>query len=150
LNHQCGKRLALALLKCSLAHSSPLIKKTFPFWHLLKIPPPTAHYLSLPAKHLNAAFWLQKNCFFLQFFPLLLLCFFITFFLFTPLLTIRSLYNYHERQMQGNPLLLAILSIFVLPWLTFAFFIIAPFFLRWSDGMATDIDFLAAGLKGHT
>jgi hypothetical protein len=44
--------------------------------------------------------------------------------------TIRPLYNKLDRRTHGTSLLLTILSIFVLPWLTFAFCIIAPFFLN--------------------
>jgi hypothetical protein len=43
--------------------------------------------------------------------------------------TTRSLYNDLKRRTQGSSLLLTILSIFVLPWLTFTFCITAPFFL---------------------
>jgi hypothetical protein len=63
--------------------------------------------------------------------------------------TTRFLYNNLERWTQGNFLLLTILAIFVLPWLTFAFCLIAPFFLEWSNGMTTDIGSLAAGMDGH-
>jgi hypothetical protein len=41
------------------------------------------------------------------------------------------------------------MSISVLPWLTFAFCIIAPFSHSRSDGMTTDIDSLAPGLEAH-
>jgi hypothetical protein len=40
------------------------------------------------------------------------------------------------------------LSIFALPWLTFVFYIIAPFLLRRSNGMAADISSLAEELDG--
>jgi hypothetical protein len=42
--------------------------------------------------------------------------------------TTLPLYNYLEQRTQGNSLLLTILSTFVLPWLTFAFCIVALFF----------------------
>ncbi|SAM05185.1 hypothetical protein [Absidia glauca] len=60
----------------------------------------------------------------------------------------RTLCNYLKRRTQGNPLLLTILSIFVLLWLTFAFCINAPFLPSRSNGMATDIGSLAPGLDG--
>jgi hypothetical protein len=63
--------------------------------------------------------------------------------------TTRFLYNHLERQMLGNSLLLTVLSIFVLPWLTFAFCFIEPFFLKSSNEMAMDIGSLAPVLDEH-
>jgi hypothetical protein len=50
---------------------------------------------------------------------------------------------------QGISLLLTILSIFVYPWVTFAFCVIPPLFLSRSNEMATNIGFLAPGHNGH-
>jgi hypothetical protein len=73
------------------------------------------------------------NPFFRQFIPLLFLYFFVTFFsidIGTDPRETRPLYNDIKRRAQGNFFLLTISSIFVLPWLTFAFCIIVPFLLR--------------------
>jgi hypothetical protein len=86
-------------------------------------------------------------------FCLLLLCFLISFFFFpltlTPHYERLALYDDLNWRMQGNSLLLTILSIFVLPWLKFTFCVIAPFFLGRLNGMAMDISSLASGLGGH-
>jgi hypothetical protein len=84
---------------------------------------------------------------------LLLLCFCITFFLSIDIgiapQTTQPLCNYLERRTQGNSFLLTVLFIIGLPWLTFAFYIIARFFLARSNWMTTNIDSLAAGLDVH-
>jgi hypothetical protein len=94
-----------------------------------------------------------KNHFVRSSFYLFLLSFFNFFFLSIDidiaLWTTRPLSNDIERRTQGSPLLLTILSMFVLPWLTFAFCFIAPLFLGRSNGMTTDIGSLAAGLDPH-
>jgi hypothetical protein len=66
----------------------------------------------------------------------------------TALKNTRSSYNFLNRRTQGNTLLLICLSIFVFPWPTFTFCMIAPFFLRWTDEMLADIGSLARGLDG--
>jgi hypothetical protein len=58
-------------------------------------------------------------------------------------------YNNLERRTQGSSLLITILCIFVLPWLTFACCILAPFFSSRSNGLAANIGSLAPGLNGH-
>jgi hypothetical protein len=60
--------------------------------------------------------------------------------------TARLLFDVLRRRTLGNPLLLTIMSVIIFPWLTFAFCTTALLFLRWSNGMATDIDSLAPGL----
>jgi hypothetical protein len=63
--------------------------------------------------------------------------------------TTRPLYNDLQWRMQGSSLPLTVLSIFVLPWLTFTFCTIVAFFLKRSNGMAMDIGSLALGHNGH-
>jgi hypothetical protein len=60
----------------------------------------------------------------------------------------RSLYHDIKRRTQGKSFLLTISSILSYHDQHFAFCIFVPFLLRWSNGMATDIGSLAAGLDG--
>jgi hypothetical protein len=104
-----------------------------------------------PAKYSSSASG-YKNHSWCLFISLLLLCFFNTFFFLsidigTAPRTIRFLYNDLERRTQGNSLLVTILSTsLTVQTLT----LINPLlFLSRSNGMATDIGFLAAVLDGH-
>jgi hypothetical protein len=94
-----------------------------------------------------------KDSLFRQSYFLLLLYFFITFFLSnnisTAPRTTRTRYNALQRRMQGNSLLLTILSIFFLSWLTFAFCITATLILGISYKTATYIGLLTPGHDGH-
>jgi hypothetical protein len=79
---------------------------------------------------------------------LLFLCFFTTFFFPSTLAShyeriarYTTILN-DERRVTHHPV---VLPIFVLPWLTLAFFITIPFFLSRSIAMATDIGSLATG-----
>jgi hypothetical protein len=62
--------------------------------------------------------------------------------------TSRPLYSDLEWWMHGYSFLLTILSIFALPWLTFAFCINDPFSTRHRMKMTTNIDSPAPGLGG--
>jgi hypothetical protein len=101
----------------------------------------------------NTARLLKLSLLFSHIFSLPLLCFFITIFFYIYIITAlrmaRPLYDDLQRQTHGNSLLLTLLSIFVLPWPTFAFCIIAPLFFSRSIGVATDVGSLTAGLDGH-
>jgi hypothetical protein len=101
----------------------------------------------------SSGFLATKNYFKPQLFYLLLLCFFITFFLSidigTALRTPHPLYNDRKGRAQGNSLLLTILSIFVLPRLTFVFCINTILFFSGFSKMATDVGSLAPGLDVH-
>jgi hypothetical protein len=94
--------------------------------------------------------WLLRFTFPISLFfapSLLLHAFFLSIDIGTVLQTTRSLYNDHKQRTQGKSLLLTSLSIFALPWPTLTFCIIAPFFLRWLNGMAVEIGSPAAGLE---
>jgi hypothetical protein len=91
-----------------------------------------------------------KGLLFVDSFFFAFLCFFITFFLSinisTTSWTTRPLFDDLEGRIQGNPHLPTILSIFVLPWLTFAFCMNGPLFLSRSNGMTADIGSMAPGM----
>jgi hypothetical protein len=64
----------------------------------------------------------------------------------TTLSGANPLYSGLDRRAKGNSLLLTVMSIFVLPWLTFTFCIIAHSFPSRFNRIATDIDSLDSGL----
>jgi hypothetical protein len=80
---------------------------------------------------------------------LLLHHFFFFIGIYTVLRAAHPLYDSFEWRMQGNSLLLTILSIFAVPWITLAFCILAPFFHSISNGMVADIGSLTSWLDGH-
>jgi hypothetical protein len=86
-----------------------------------------------PLPDLKRRFWLQRFIFLsIRYFAssLLLQHFLLTINIGTAPRTTCHLWNDLTRQTQGNSLLLTILSIFVMPGLTFAFCTIAPFLLK--------------------
>jgi hypothetical protein len=131
-----------AILVSCKATFSDMTKRHMPRKHPL---------LSLPAKHSNSdTTFRAKNYFFSCQSCSLLLHHIFSFNWHYR----RTTYDLHfiyelERRAQGNSLLLSALSIFVLPWLTFTFCIIAPSFLSRSNGLATDIGSLEPGLDAH-
>jgi hypothetical protein len=107
--------------------------------------------LSSPDLQLRS--WLiQKNYFSIYHFfasSLLFRHFFLSNNISTSPRTILLLYNDLKRRIYGNPLPSRHLIHLCLPFLIFAFGIIAPYFHSWSNGLATNISSLASGPDGH-
>jgi hypothetical protein len=120
-------------VQCKTAYFTPRLEPSWKFWY--------------------PAYFGTKFLIFGQSIFLLLLCllhpFFLSIDMNTVLATTCPLLNDLGRRTPDNSLLLTIRSIVLLPRLTFAFCIIARFFLSWSNRKTFDIDPLAEGLDGH-